>query len=333
MDANIEWADHIARSASESGQDTSTLFQSDWWLDAACGGAYDKVEVKWDGRVVGSLPFHLTRRAGLTRLRMPPYTRTLGPTLQPPPSKFYQRQANLRRIVRHLTGRLPRHDFFEQALDPHTECAHAFHLAGFECVQAYTFRIAPHEARDTLWAGLDKKLRNILRSAGTHTEVQGSLDLDRFLRLSYKEKRQVKSTQDTPTLRRLFEAAASRGQAVLRCAVGPGGDQTVAILIWDASTLYYWLTARSADPRASGSNALLVWDAIAVAQTQNLTFDFDSYSSRSAGIFLESFGRSPVVRPVVRRATALYSAAAWLGGKFSKELGGMCHPPQTPRRF
>ena len=322
MDAKLDWADRIEYLPQMTSPEP-TLFQTDWWLSAASGGSDERVSVYRDGRLVGWLPFHRTRRSGLIRLRMPPYTRTLGPVLDLPPSKTYQRQANLRRIVRDLTAKLPRHDFFEQALEPNTEYACAFQLAGYECHQAFTFRIPADEPQDALWSALDKKLRNIIRTTASHTNVEDGRDFDRFLRLSRNQPRQVRSTHDYAVLQRLYEAAFSRGQAAMRCAVGSTGDQAIALLIWDKSTLYYWVTARAADPGSSGANSLLVWDSIAFAQSRNLEFDFDGYCSVNAAVFMESFGQSPVARTIIRRSTPVYSAGFWLRHSTASTLRGL----------
>ena len=287
------------------------MFQSEWWLNAACGGTCERVETVWDGQLVGVLPYHRTRRLGLVRLRMPPYTRTLGPLLAPPPSKPYQRHANQRRIVRALVEQLPRFDSFEQALEPGDESAPAFLVAGFPATQAYTYRIAPDEPEALIWAGLDKKVRNIIRTTATRIEVQDSRDFERYLRLSRAECRPGGSTHDFPTLERLFQAAASRGQATLRCATGDDGDMAVAILLWGGRTLYYWVVARAWHSTAAGANTLLIWDAIRFAQARGLTFDFDGYCSAASATFLERFGRTAVVRPVIGRANAVYAGAAW----------------------
>jgi hypothetical protein len=216
-------------------------------------------------------------------------------------------------VIRDLAAQLPHHDYFDQALEPGSEYTHAFHLAGFDCLHAFTVRISADEPRDGLWAALDKRLRNAIHTNARHMTVEDSDDFDRFLRLSSGEQRQGFATHNYPALQRLYEAAACRGQAAMRCAVGSTGDQAIALLVWDARTLYYWVNARAAGPLSNRANAVLVWDSIGFAQARRLEFDFDSYSSRNAAIFMESFGRAPVIRPLIRRSSALYRAAFWLG--------------------
>src|SRR5689334_21425446 len=58
---------------SSKSQGVQTLFQEQWRLEAACGGVPPRVEVHWDGMVVGSLSyFPKWRFSGIRYLVMPP---------------------------------------------------------------------------------------------------------------------------------------------------------------------------------------------------------------------------------------------------------------------
>src|SRR5215510_3176244 len=49
----------------------ASIFDQDWWLDAAAPGAWDRVTIAWDGETVGEMSFHATKRWGLTYIKMP----------------------------------------------------------------------------------------------------------------------------------------------------------------------------------------------------------------------------------------------------------------------
>ncbi len=44
-------------------------FQKTWWLEAAAAAAFERVEVRWNGKLVASLPFVRTRKLGFTSIR------------------------------------------------------------------------------------------------------------------------------------------------------------------------------------------------------------------------------------------------------------------------
>src|SRR5262245_38158327 len=61
--------------------ETTSLFDEDWWLDAAAPGAWDRLRVCWDMTTVGTMVVHVKKRWGLTFLEMPPLTRTMSPRI------------------------------------------------------------------------------------------------------------------------------------------------------------------------------------------------------------------------------------------------------------
>jgi hypothetical protein len=299
------------RATTASYERRTSLFSSAWWLDAASNGTYETVTTTWDNRVTGSLSFTRVKRLGMISLRMPRYTRTLGPMIEPPPSKPVQRAANIRRIVRELVAALPAHDDFRTTLDPTADpgIAFAFDVARFHAIQAFTFRIAP--GAGMMWSDLDYRTRNTVRAAQKRLTVRDSTDFDRFERLSRAERQGGANNHDFPALRRLFDAALCRGQAMVRFAVQDDGtDAAAVILVWDDEVMHYWVCARNrAAADCSGANALLLWESICTAQARGLIFDADGYCSPNSARFLAGFAGEPVVRPVISRSTCRYRLA------------------------
>lgn len=292
------------------------LFTSAWWLDAATDGRCETVTTTWDSQVTGSLSFTRVKRLGMISLRMPRYTRTLGPLLAPPPSKPVQRAANIRRIVRELVASLPAHDDFTTTLDPAADpaIAFAFDVAQYHALQAFTFRIDP--GSPMMWSDLEYRTRNTIRTAQKSLTVRDTVDFDRFERLSRKERQGGANYHDFAALRRLFEAALCRGQAMIRCAVrGDGTDAAAVILVWDDEVMYYWVCARDRAARdAGGANTLLLWEAIRTAQARGLIFDADGYCSPGSACFLAGFAWAPVARPVISRSSTRYRLAKIVEG-------------------
>ena len=65
------------------------LFSQAWWLDATAGeGNWDVAIVAKGGEVFASMPYVAKRRYGLTILRQPALTQTLGPWLRDSNSKY-----------------------------------------------------------------------------------------------------------------------------------------------------------------------------------------------------------------------------------------------------
>lgn len=283
-----------------------TLFQEDWWLDAASNGRYETIELVWDGRKVGTLSFMRGRRRGLRHVFLPPYTRTLGPVLNLPAAKAAQHHANIRRVVAELLDRLPPHEHFHQLLDPSAESAFAFSLAGCDVTARFTFRVHPDEGPDVVFDRIAPKIRRLIRASEKTATVQAHLDFDRFRRICDRDRSPEASHHDFQTMARLFERGAAREQATILTVVDEkGADLASAILVWGGGVTYYWNVARDRQHSGGGANSLLLWRSITFALDRGMTFDFDGYWSARAGAFLSLFGVAPVIRPSVTLATGL----------------------------
>ncbi len=275
------------------------LFYQDWWVRASAGEELRTVTVEWDGKTVGSLNFVRRRLGGLTLLKMPPYTRTLGPILSLPASKPAAHARNLRNVVAGLFEKLPAHDRFHLFLDPEDPCAFAFAMAGCTVEQDFTFRLAADAALDRVWDGMDQKTRNLIRTVGKRVRVVQGGDGEVFIRLAAEEHHD-ENKHRFDAIRRIFEEGSARGQAASLVATGDDGALAgAAILVWDAGTLYYWQSSRNIAVNLPGVNSLLVWEAMKIAKEKNLRFDFDGFHSRESAIFASKFGLPPVGRPSV----------------------------------
>ena len=286
----------------------NSIFEQAWWLDAAAPGAWQRVETYWDRTLVGSMSFAIRVRAGLRYVQLPPLTRTLSPRLRPPLSHPTRRLTNNVKILESLVKQLPRHERFELCLKPNCEATIPFVMLNYAVAHTYTF-VLPDPA--DIGANIHQKTRNVLNKSARLFQVQPG-DLDRFLellRLQHGSRMRI----DPATVSRLYEAARSRGQSDVVCAVTERGDDAAcAIRIWDDQVLYHWMSAR--DPRTSsvGANSLLIMQSIEKATQLGLTFDIDSYGSQSAALFVAKFGLSPVVRPYVNNSSHIWKLLHFL---------------------
>ena len=277
------------------------IFQQEWWLQAASRGRVETVEVRWDAIKVGSLSFVRNRHFGaFVSLRMPPYTRTLGPVLTLPQSSRVQEAVNTRRVIAELIAALPRHDSLFLLLDPDDPTGFAFSVNGYAVAQQYTFRIAAGTTTPQLWSGIASSTRRLIRSVGTKLTIERHMDLDRYQALTARDHPEAKSTHDFTALRCLFDEARSRDcVTILSCVGSDGIDVASVVLVWDDAVLYYWLPQRDRQQSYTGANAMLIWNAICFAVDRGLMFDFDGYNSVGTAHFLATFGAPPVARPAV----------------------------------
>lgn len=283
------------------------IFESDWWLEAAAPGAWDRVSVSWDNVIVGEMAFHLKRRWGLTYITMPHLTRTMSPRLSSPSTKPILRSLDNQAIVGELIQKLPRHDRFERALSPDCPSRQGFVHANLTLTHMFTFRSAPGDTPDTMLQQAHPETRRIIGKAKRECTVERSKDIERFIRLHLRTYGET-STVDYVVLPRLFQAAASRGQAeIIFVRVNDDADTAAMILVWDSHVTYAWLVARNSAQNYRGASSLLVFEAMSTAHKLGLILDLDGYVRPAVGAFMTKFGLQPAVRPYVNGASPLWS--------------------------
>jgi Acetyltransferase (GNAT) domain len=315
--------------------EAKSLFQEDWWLHEASLGRIERVEVNWDGIVIGTLSFTRTRRL-LTKLGMPIYTRTLGPVLSLPPSSQVRREINTRRVIGELLAKLPEHDFFYQVIEPTDNRAFAFHLSGCLIGAQFTFRIPAGTDLTQLFHKIEPSTRRLIQGARTKLTIEPHFNLERFLAMIPLDHSPEQSRHDTRALRGLFEAAQQRDRVIILSAVNTSGiDVGCVILVWGGGVLYYWLPHRDRERAGGGMNAFLLWESITYALGRRLDFDFDSFASAGTGRFLSNFGAPPVARSIITRRSKLGVTRDFIRGMMNKHysVNGMRPDPECPISF
>lgn len=278
---------------------TAGIFQQPWWLESAAGSQLETTSVFWSGQPVACMSFVRKRRFGITRLEMPPYTRTLGPNLQLPASGPAKYARNLHRAMAELVTALPPHDRFQTTLSPDDASAFPLLLSGCNLGQNYTFRSPKAWNHEQHWKDLDQKTRNLIRSSGKELEVSRNGSIEDLIELALHE-RGRDTRMERGALRRLAAVAQPRGQMATLTAREDGNVLTaVATVVWDRQVLYFWQSARNPASTRSGAVALLVWEAMTMAHSMGLVFDIDGYHSLSSARFVSRFALLPSPRATV----------------------------------
>jgi hypothetical protein len=285
-----------------------SIFDEDWWLDAACPGAWERVRISWDGEDVGDMAVHIRKRRGMTFLTMPHLTRTLSPNLRPPPSKAATRAMHNQAIVGEIVAKLPRHDRFERFLDPECLSVQGFVHANMPVTHMFTFRSKTGDTAEAMLAQAHGEARRAINKAQRDCTTERSGNLDRFIRL-HAQAYGKDSNVDYPTLTRLFEAARARDQAeIIIARLKDETDTAAMIVIWDNGVAYTWLLARDEVRNYVGATSLLTFEAMKTSQRLGRVLDLDGYVTPQVGTFLTKFGLEPVVRPYVNGSSRLWGA-------------------------
>jgi Acetyltransferase (GNAT) domain len=280
-----------------------TIFHEDWWLDAATGGNFDIVEVSAGGRVVGRLPFSVSKRFGLKMIRMPAVTYFLGPAIDEgdgsPNTRFLKRLE----ITRELLGQLPRASWQYVKCHSGVTDVIAFQEAGFRTYVQFTHEIKPDRV-DVLWQQMRNKTRNMIRKAQEHFSVHELSDPAEFVRLYHRnlQARKVDNGIDATLCQRIISASLERQRGRL-LAVRDKQNQIVAanFCIWDQNSCFYLLSTRG-DNSGNSAISLLLWEAIKESARRGLVFDFAGLGDKGSVLFYSGFGASISARYVAVRS-------------------------------
>lgn len=268
-----------------------TVFHERWWLDAITRGDWRAAEVHHQGRVLGWLPYVLSRRRGFAASVMPMLAHLLGPAIDIGAESG--KAAWLRRfaIVRELVAQLPPVSFFSQTLHPEFGDVLAFQACGFESFVQFSAEVPPQDG-DGQWSRMRDKTRNVIRRAEERFRVE-TIDPHELTRV-YERNLQLsgqRSYFDTSLLAPLFESAASHHQGRILAARARDGRVAAAVFyVWDRRRLWYFLSTRDAQSADNGAVSLLVWHGMRMAVQRGLVFDFDGIASEGVARFYAGFG-------------------------------------------
>ncbi len=271
------------------------IFCEKWWLSAATGDKYRIIESSGKG-ISATVPIFTTKKFGLSVIVPPPFTRIFEPAIICASNSRAVRIEKTASILKDCLGELSGHKRVEFVLRPGSDLCLSFLSGGFSVEDAVTFSSVGPVCANEVWSQMHPKTRNIIRGAERTCSVIHHGNIDRYIALSRDEYRN-NDRNDYTALRRLWSAITFNNAGAILSAVDKNGcDLAVAIVVWDAMTLYFLLTTRSTQHQSPGDNALLVWRAIEMAESNGLTFDLDGYHSIGALRFRSKFGLTPVAR-------------------------------------
>ncbi|MDB5963526.1 MAG: hypothetical protein JWQ72_26 [Polaromonas sp.] len=297
-----------------------TIFHERWWLDAVTGGHYEAAELHEGGRLVGWLPYVVSRRHIFRVSVMPDLTHLMGPVMDEGAGGSNKRWLRRLDILAELAGQLPRLGLFSQTCHPDTPDVLGFQACGFGTSVQFSAEIAPAPS-EMLWRAMRDKTRNVIRRAGERWEVEVLDDPQRFCAL-YRdnlEHNQLDCYFDLAHITTAFRAAHQRGRARivgLRNAQHQWG--AAVFYVWDDHRLWYLLSSRDGRVADNGAVSLLIWHAIQEAAQRHIVFDFDGIASAGSARFYAGFGASIKPRFGIHRTSRGFdladSLAHWVRG-------------------
>ncbi|MDR1336935.1 MAG: GNAT family N-acetyltransferase [Tannerella sp.] len=269
------------------------VFSRDWWLDAACDGAWTVLMPEKKGCASAAMPLYVPCKGVIT---MPDYTQTMGIWFAAgaedakPLSVLAHRQAACKSFVEQL-GRY--RSFLQNFSHGFTDWL-PFYWAGYTQTTRYTYILPDIGNAGNVLSGMSRQTRrNIKKAEEQQITVHRGIDTDDFLKIQSLtfERQHRRNTQSPVVLRRLINAARERKQGDLFGGADRDGNlHAVAFVVWQDSSAYY--IAGGGDPafRSSGAHSFVLWEAIRYVSQYAGQFDFEGSMLPGVERFFREFG-------------------------------------------
>lgn len=161
----------------------------------------------------------------------------------------------------------------------------------------YTYVIEDTSDMEKVRSGYSSKLKNVLRKANKYLKVDEMEDPEEFYkvnRMSF-ERQEIDIPYSYRYFERIWHSCQRENKGKLICAKDEHGNiQSVAMLVWDAMSVYYLLNGTNPALKAFQGNDLLIDHAIEVAHSLHLKFDFEGSVIRNVNHAFREFGGLPM---------------------------------------
>ena len=272
------------------------IFSLDWWLDAVSqNDNWDVLLVEKNGLILGTMPYIIRKRYGMTFIVMPPLTQTLGPWIRPSNGKYVDQDADQIKIMKELIEQIPQHSYFHQNFHHSITNYLPFYWEGFQQTTRYTYVIETLKDLTSIWKGMRSNITREINKAQSRfkLEVKSDLTIDDFLKINELTfTRQGKSLPySRDVVLRIDDACQKHNcRKIFFAYDSEARIHSAVYIIWTSNTAYYLMGGSDPELRTSGANSLCMWEAIKFASTVANNFDFEGSMIEPVERFFRAFG-------------------------------------------
>ena len=267
-------------------QESAPLYAAPWWLDATCGrNGWEVYAFRDEEKLIAVLPYQKTSLRGMPAI-INPYMSQWLPIL---------------RVGDHLNISLD--DFFNSLpsfsiLDVSFKPEGTVSLSGqhFPVNSRYSYLIDARQSKEQIRSKYNAGLRRNLREAEKKYTIRETADINTFLLLCHSTYRQrkMKSPIWLETVpREVYKTLMDHQRGRLEVALLNGKPIAGIMTAWDKEMGYYLLGGRTRDDEGISAHAFLLDHAIAMANGEGRSFDFEGSMHPGIAVFFQSFGAVP----------------------------------------
>ena len=273
------------------------IFCQPWWLNAAVG------EENWDviledkgGKVLGALPYSFKNTKNGLIINEGKLTQKSGIYINYPKNQKYTSKLSFeKKIINSLIDKLEKNDIksYSQNFDYSFTNWLPFYWRGYSQTTRYTYVIEDTSSFEDVYNSIDSSTKNIIRKAEKIVEVKRNLEIEEFYKINTMtfQRKNMTIPYDINLLTGIDKECLKRNCREILYAVDEDNNIHAAIyLVWDKESMYYLLGGINPDYKSSNSTSLLLLEAIKLACSMKLKFDFEGSMNKDIEKFFSSFG-------------------------------------------
>jgi Acetyltransferase (GNAT) domain len=247
------------------------------WLDAVCGN-----DLTWDvvlsrnaaQKIEAALVFCLTKRYGFTQITMPPFTQFTGFWFW---EDTLQSIDNQQVIARYLLGKLPKAfrttlRFCVDSTDKNTLIQ-----LGFDVEDRHTQVLHNIQNKVITYQNLSQSVQRNIKKANQYFRIETKDNFELFYRISNTvfERQNIPNPTPLSIWQSIHTLIQEKGWGRVYFSVDENGEyHAVALVAWDAKTMYLISNSSTDKGRKLGAMTQLIWHIIEENPGQVEAFSF-----------------------------------------------------------
>ena len=265
-------------------EDTLSVFQQDWWLDAVCGeNNWNVILSERKGQIAGALPYYFQYSGRKIRILTPQLTQSIGIWLRKNGTKKYVKELSEEMdVLNSLIEQLEELPLLTCQIKNNIKLTNwlPFYWKGFSLTTYYSYRIEDISDTEKVWEEFaNMKKKNINKALREGIEIHFDLSAEDFYNNhTLTLKKQGKSISYTREFFfRIYEAAYSHKAGRTIYATDTAGNLHGALfVIWNKECAYDLISTSDPDYRTSGASSLLIYEMIKFLSDEGIkVFDFE----------------------------------------------------------
>lgn len=259
-------------------EESIPIFSQAWWLDAVAPDSWDVVLVQRGKEIIGSLPYVVKKRFGLTLLTHPPLTQNLGPWLKPANIRYSKKLALEKDVLQELYRQLPTHSYYKQNWHYSRSNWLPLYWLGYEQTTRYTYVIKDIGNIDAVIGDFEHSKRKNIKKCESLVNVVFDISAEDFYNnhMMTLAKQGQNISYKFDVFKRVHDSGYANNSARTIAAYDRDGNLHAALfVVWDKTSAYDLISTIDPDFRTYGAASLLVQEIIKYVAQFVKKFDFE----------------------------------------------------------